>query len=149
MTSATVSMTANVSRYCVSETESDIFGGTKKKSNATTDRNDAKTPGPRPSRMATAITPSRYSMAMLARSRNEVSSAAASDTAPHTAAAVSASDWTHAYPRELAAYPLASLKHVKYWPPVARVDNVYGDKHVFCSCVPVEAFKEEDEAAAI
>ncbi|MGH8183563.1 MAG: aminomethyl-transferring glycine dehydrogenase subunit GcvPB, partial [Rhodanobacteraceae bacterium] len=66
--------------------------------------------------------------------------------APHTAAAVSASEWTHAYPRELAAYPLASLKHVKYWPPVARVDNVYGDRHVFCSCVPVEAFKE-DEAA--
>ncbi|HKT41360.1 MAG TPA: aminomethyl-transferring glycine dehydrogenase [Rhodanobacteraceae bacterium] len=67
--------------------------------------------------------------------------------APHTAAAVSASEWTHAYPRELAAYPLASLKQVKYWPPVARVDNVYGDKHVFCSCVPVEAFKEEDETA--
>ncbi|MDE2225486.1 MAG: aminomethyl-transferring glycine dehydrogenase [Xanthomonadaceae bacterium] len=68
--------------------------------------------------------------------------------APHTAAAVSASEWTHAYPRELAAYPLASLKQVKYWPPVARVDNVYGDKHVFCSCVPVEAFKEEDTATA-
>ncbi|HJR13767.1 MAG TPA: aminomethyl-transferring glycine dehydrogenase [Rhodanobacteraceae bacterium] len=67
--------------------------------------------------------------------------------APHTAAAVSASEWTHAYPRELAAYPLASLKQVKYWPPVARVDNVYGDKHVFCSCVPLEAFKEEDETA--
>jgi glycine dehydrogenase len=66
--------------------------------------------------------------------------------APHTAAAVSASEWTHAYPRELAAYPLASLKQVKYWPPVARVDNVYGDKHVFCSCVPVEAFKDEDAA---
>ncbi|TAM97572.1 MAG: glycine dehydrogenase (aminomethyl-transferring) [Rhodanobacteraceae bacterium] len=67
--------------------------------------------------------------------------------APHTASAVSASEWTHAYPRELAAYPLASLKQVKYWPPVARVDNVYGDKHVFCACIPVEAFKE-DEAAA-
>ncbi|MGN6788252.1 MAG: glycine dehydrogenase, partial [Rhodanobacteraceae bacterium] len=68
--------------------------------------------------------------------------------APHTASAVSASEWTHAYPRELAAYPLASLKHVKYWPPVARVDNVYGDKHVFCSCVPVDAFKEDEDAAA-
>ncbi|MBS0382766.1 MAG: aminomethyl-transferring glycine dehydrogenase [Proteobacteria bacterium] len=63
--------------------------------------------------------------------------------APHTAAVVSAREWAHAYPRELAAYPLASLKQVKYWAPVARVDNVYGDKHVFCSCVPVEAFKEE------
>jgi len=69
--------------------------------------------------------------------------------APHTASAVSASEWTHAYPRELAAYPLASLKQVKYWPPVARVDNVYGDKHVFCSCVPIDAFKEADEAAQI
>ena len=68
--------------------------------------------------------------------------------APHTAAAVSASDWMHAYPRELAAYPLASLKQSKYWPPVARVDNVYGDKHVFCSCVPLEAFKETDTATA-
>jgi glycine dehydrogenase len=66
--------------------------------------------------------------------------------APHTATMVSASEWTHAYPRELAAYPLASLKQVKYWSPVARVDNVYGDKHVFCSCPPIEAFKDEDEA---
>jgi glycine dehydrogenase len=68
--------------------------------------------------------------------------------APHTAAAVSASEWTHAYPRELAAYPPASLKQVKYWPPVARVDNVYGDKHVFCSCVPIDAFKEDEPAGA-
>jgi len=68
--------------------------------------------------------------------------------APHTAAAVSASEWTHAYPRELAAYPLASLKQVKYWPPVARVDNVYGDKHVFCSCVPIDAFKEDEPVSA-
>jgi glycine dehydrogenase len=66
--------------------------------------------------------------------------------APHTASAVSASEWTHAYPRELAAYPLASLKQVKYWPPVARVDNVYGDKNVFCSCVPTSDFADEPEA---
>ncbi|MBS0557791.1 MAG: aminomethyl-transferring glycine dehydrogenase [Proteobacteria bacterium] len=66
--------------------------------------------------------------------------------APHTAAVVTASEWTHAYPRELAAYPVASLKQVKYWSPVARVDNVYGDKNVFCSCVPVDAFKEEAQA---
>jgi glycine dehydrogenase len=67
--------------------------------------------------------------------------------APHTASAVSASEWNHAYPRELAAYPLATLKQVKYWPPVARVDNVYGDRHVFCSCVPVTAFKDEEAPA--
>jgi len=66
--------------------------------------------------------------------------------APHTAMQVSASEWTHAYPRELAAFPLPSLKQQKYWPPVARVDNVYGDKNVFCSCVPVEAFQGEIEA---
>jgi len=66
--------------------------------------------------------------------------------APHTATMVSASEWTHAYPRELAAFPLPSLKLQKYWSPVARVDNIYGDKNVFCSCVPVEAFKGEVEA---
>ncbi|PXV61681.1 glycine dehydrogenase (decarboxylating) alpha subunit /glycine dehydrogenase (decarboxylating) beta subunit [Dyella jiangningensis] len=66
--------------------------------------------------------------------------------APHTAVMVSASEWTHAYPRELAAFPLPSLRFQKYWSPVARVDNVYGDKNVFCSCVPVEAFKGEIEA---
>ena len=66
--------------------------------------------------------------------------------APHTAAMVAGSEWTHAYPRELAAFPLAVLRQQKYWPPVARVDNVYGDKNVFCSCVPVEAFAGEIEA---
>lgn len=66
--------------------------------------------------------------------------------APHTAAMVAGSEWTHAYPRELAAFPLPVLKQQKYWPPVARVDNVYGDKNVFCSCVPIEAFAGEIEA---
>jgi glycine dehydrogenase len=66
--------------------------------------------------------------------------------APHTATAVTNSEWTHAYPRELAAFPLAVLKQQKYWPPVARVDNIYGDKNVFCSCVPIEAFAGEIEA---
>jgi len=62
--------------------------------------------------------------------------------APHTAMQVSATEWPHAYPRELAAFPLPSLKKHKYWPPVARVDNVYGDKNVFCACIPVEAYQE-------
>ena len=66
--------------------------------------------------------------------------------APHTAFAVCASEWTHAYPRELAAFPLPSLKLQKYWPPVARVDNVYGDKNIMCACIPVDAYKEEVEA---
>ncbi|MCC8446716.1 aminomethyl-transferring glycine dehydrogenase [Xanthomonas translucens] len=63
--------------------------------------------------------------------------------APHTAAQVTAGEWTHAYPRELAAFPLPTLKQAKYWPPVARVDNVYGDKHVMCACIPVEAYKDD------
>ena len=66
--------------------------------------------------------------------------------APHTATQVAASEWTHAYPRELAAFPLPTLKLQKYWPPVARVDNVHGDKNVFCACVPVEAWREATEA---
>ncbi len=66
--------------------------------------------------------------------------------APHTAAMVSATEWTHPYPRELAAYPVESLKRIKYWPPVARVDNVYGDKHVFCTCPPITAYHEVDAA---
>ena len=66
--------------------------------------------------------------------------------APHTAAQVSASEWTHAYPRELAVFPLPSLRLQKYWPPVARVDNVHGDKNVFCSCIPVGSAEDEPEA---
>ena len=67
--------------------------------------------------------------------------------APHTAAQVSASEWTRSYPRELAAFPLQSLRHTKYWPPVARVDNVHGDKNVMCSCLPIEAYKDDEETA--
>ena len=57
--------------------------------------------------------------------------------APHTAAAVLSDGWTHAYPRELAAFPVKSLRDAKYWPPVGRADNVYGDRNLFCTCVPV------------
>jgi glycine dehydrogenase len=58
--------------------------------------------------------------------------------APHTAAAVAADAWPHAYSREQAAYPLASLKRGdKYWSPVGRVDNVHGDRNLFCACIPM------------
>ena len=57
--------------------------------------------------------------------------------APHTAAAVSADDWPHAYSRRAAAYPTVAQEAAKYWPPVARVDNVYGDRNLFCSCIPL------------
>ena len=63
--------------------------------------------------------------------------------APHTAAAVTADEWRHAYRREDAAYPTASLRAAKYWPPVARVDNVYGDRHLFCSCVPLADYADD------
>jgi glycine dehydrogenase len=58
--------------------------------------------------------------------------------APHTAEFVTKSDWPHAYTRESAAYPLPWVKESKYWPPVARVDNVFGDRHLVCSCPSVE-----------
>lgn len=60
--------------------------------------------------------------------------------APHTAASLLGADWDRPYSRETGAFPLASLKLVKYWPPVGRVDNVYGDRNLFCSCVPVSDY---------
>ena len=57
--------------------------------------------------------------------------------APHTAAVVCADEWTRKYARSLAAYPVESLRKNKYWVPVGRADNVYGDRNLFCSCVPV------------
>ena len=63
--------------------------------------------------------------------------------APHTAASLLVSDWAHAYSREVAAYPLASLRRDKYWSPVGRVDNVHGDRNLFCSCVPMSAYSDD------
>ncbi len=63
--------------------------------------------------------------------------------APHTAAMVTAENWAHDYSREQAAFPRPELKRQKYWPPVARVDNAYGDRNVFCACPPVSAFAAE------
>jgi glycine dehydrogenase len=60
--------------------------------------------------------------------------------APHTAEALLKADWPHAYSREEAAYPLATLRRSKYWAPVGRVDNVHGDRNLFCSCVPVSDY---------
>jgi glycine dehydrogenase len=67
--------------------------------------------------------------------------------APHTAAMVSAEAWPHGYTRQEAAFPVPGMEQDKYWPPVARVDNVYGDRHLFCSCVPVEGFENADVCA--
>jgi glycine dehydrogenase len=62
--------------------------------------------------------------------------------APHTAASLLTADWAHPYSREQAAYPVADLRRQKYWAPVGRVDNVYGDRNLFCSCVPLSAYEE-------
>jgi glycine dehydrogenase len=60
--------------------------------------------------------------------------------APHTAEAIAAADWSHSYSREEAAFPLPFVRANKFWPSVGRIDNPYGDRNLFCSCPPVEAF---------
>ena len=60
--------------------------------------------------------------------------------APHTAQAVVSGEWTHPYSRELAVYPVSALIRTKYWPPVRRIDQAYGDRNLVCACPPIEAF---------
>jgi len=60
--------------------------------------------------------------------------------APHTAAAVTGTEWDRPYTREQAAYPAPWLRVHKYWPPVGRVDNAYGDRNLVCACPPVDAY---------
>ncbi len=60
--------------------------------------------------------------------------------APHTAVSLIKGDWPHPYSREEGAAVLSKTQHAKYWPPVGRVDNVYGDRNLFCSCVPVSDY---------
>ena len=60
---------------------------------------------------------------------------------PHTAADVANDTWTHPYSREQAAFPAASLRDDKYWSPVSRIDNAWGDRNLVCSCLPPEAYE--------
>jgi glycine dehydrogenase len=62
--------------------------------------------------------------------------------APHTIEMISADEWTHAYSRQQAGYPLPYLRRRKFWPPVARVDNPFGDRNLVCSCPPMEQYAE-------
>jgi glycine dehydrogenase len=62
--------------------------------------------------------------------------------APHPSGGVADDGWDRPYSREIAVFPVPSLKRGKYWPSVARVDNVHGDRNLFCSCVPVSAWAE-------
>ena len=63
--------------------------------------------------------------------------------APHTSAEIVSNNWNHPYSREKAAYPLPFIGINKFWPPVGRIDNTYGDRNLFCTCPPIEAYAEE------
>jgi glycine dehydrogenase len=66
--------------------------------------------------------------------------------APHTAMEL-AGEWGHPYSREQAVFPVESLRTVKYFPPVGRVDNVYGDRHLVCACVPISEYEDQSDYA--
>jgi len=67
--------------------------------------------------------------------------------APHTAEMVAADNWTHPYSREQAAFPAPWTRLAKFWPSVGRVNNAYGDRHVVCSCPPIETYLETQTQA--
>jgi glycine dehydrogenase len=69
--------------------------------------------------------------------------------APHTATELCANDWTHKYSRTDAAYPLEWLKENKYWVPVKRVDNAYGDRNLICTCPALESYQDHEENEAV
>ncbi|MGN9844102.1 aminomethyl-transferring glycine dehydrogenase [Nonomuraea sp. H19] len=92
----------------------------------------------------------RFVDAMIAI-RGEISKVASGDydktdnplrNAPHTAESVTADEWPHPYSRTEAAYPLSSLRDGKYWVPVRRIDQAYGDRNLVCSCPPLEAYED-------
>jgi len=61
--------------------------------------------------------------------------------APHTAAIVTATEWNRSYSREQAAFPASWVRHSKFWPSVSRIDEAYGDRHLVCSCPPIEDYQ--------
>jgi glycine dehydrogenase len=62
--------------------------------------------------------------------------------APHTLQDIVNDDWAHAYSREEAAFPASSTRENKYWPPVGRIDQVYGDRNFVCACPPLDAYRD-------
>ena len=68
--------------------------------------------------------------------------------APHTAAAVTVTEWDRPYTRQQAAFPLPWVKARKFWPSVGRVDNVWGDRNLQCACPPLSVYEEPEEPAA-
>ena len=92
----------------------------------------------------------RFCDAMIAI-RHEIAMVAAGDydaadnplkNAPHTASMLISGDWKHCYDRETAAYPAGGDRRAKYWPPVRRIDQAYGDRNLMCACPPPEAFAD-------
>lgn len=68
--------------------------------------------------------------------------------APHTLLDVAADVWNHPYTRQQAAFAMPSLRQDKYWPPVSRVDNVYGDRNLFCACPSIDSFRDTGETVS-
>jgi glycine dehydrogenase len=64
--------------------------------------------------------------------------------APHTAEETAGDEWEHPYAREKAAFPLRWIRDNKFWPAVGRLDDVYGDRNLVCSCAPLEAYRKQD-----
>ena len=64
--------------------------------------------------------------------------------APHTAGIVAANVWTRPYPREQGAFPTDWVRQNKFWPPVSRIDNPYGDRNLVCTCAPLESYTQAD-----
>ncbi len=64
--------------------------------------------------------------------------------APHTDKVIASDDWAHAYSREMAAFPLSWVRNNKFWPPVARVDDAFGDRNLVCTCEPIESYRKEE-----
>ena len=94
----------------------------------------------------------RFCDAMIAI-RHEIAAIAAGDldaqrnplkNAPHTAADVTADTWDQPYSRDQGAFPTPGLKEHKYWPPVSRIDNAAGDRHLVCTCPPVTELESAD-----
>ena len=65
--------------------------------------------------------------------------------APHTAEELTVTDWNHPYSRQEAAFPLSSVRRRKYWPPISRIDDAYGDRNLMCACPPVDSYDDGSE----
>jgi glycine dehydrogenase len=65
--------------------------------------------------------------------------------APHTIGEIAATEWRHSYSREQAAFPRPWVRAAKYWPPVKRIDNVYGDRNLVCTCAPLDSYAQAAE----